>query len=197
MLKLVKRWFKKPRDPSGHVYYVRLATPQGRFYKLGYTSKPSLVDRFAFGGSGDEKLIERELLFVFRKDAWTIEQDLLDHFDSARAFGKFSNDPSLPLAGRGQSELFKEDVLGLDVELLAPTASESSALAEANDGCLLALIGLVLAPFTLGISLFLIAGGLSTIFSNAGKVPRVAPRIRRPAKVQSLIDSLTKPHQVA
>ena len=74
----------------------------------------------AFGGYGEEKLIDREFLFAYRKDAWDVEQTLLDYFDKHRAFKKFSNDPTMPLNGRGQTELFDHDILGLDegLELL-------------------------------------------------------------------------------
>ena len=196
MFKTVSKWFRRPRDPSGHVYYARLKAPQGTFYKLGYTSKTSLVERMRFAQLGDEKLIERELLFTFRKDAWDIEQKLLDHFDKHRAFGKFSNDPQMPLAGRGQSELFIHDILGLDSDLYRLSDEEAETLkkevTETGGGCLLTLLGLVLVPFTLGLSLFLITGGLSSLF---GSSVRAQPRYKRPQhppEIKALIDSLVQ-----
>lgn len=196
MFKTVSRWFRKPRDPSGHVYYARLKAPQGTFYKLGYTSKASLIDRLRFAQLGDEKLIERELLFAFRKDAWDVEQTLLDHFDKHRAFGKFSNDPQMPLAGRGQSELFIHDILGLDSDLYRLSDEEAEAFkkygAETGEGCLLTLIGLALAPFTLGLSLLFVAGGLSGIFGSGVKVQPLNKRPQHPPKIKGLIDSLVQ-----
>jgi hypothetical protein len=149
----------------------------------------------SYGNSGDEKLIEREFFFTFRKDAWDVEQTLLDHFDDHRAFPKFSNDPMMPLGGRGQTELFRHDILGLDDDLYKlPNEEELLAirgeLAEAKDGCLFILVGLVLAPFTLGISLFFIVGGVSSFF-GFDRTPRSwLKRPSHPPNIQALIDSL-------
>jgi hypothetical protein len=152
MFKRLRRWFNRPQNPAGHVYYARLTFPQGVYYKVGYTSKPSLVERMAFSGYGDEKRIDREFFFSYRKDAWDVEQTLLEHFDKHRAFKKFSNDPTMPLNGRGQTELFAHDILGLDSELYNLTDHDKTLLkgdsALANDGCLMVLLGLVLIPFT-------------------------------------------------
>ena len=201
-----RRWLRRPSDPSGNVYYVRLKTQQGIFYKLGYTSKPTLEERMAYGGVGDEKLIDRKLFFTFQQDAWDIEQMLLEHFDKHRIFGKFSNDPAMPLAGRGQSELFNRDVLGLDDELykaidVASSKATQTSLDDSGGGCLLTLIGLALAPVTLGISLFLIAGGLSGIFGSssnrqsetANGAARQVTRPLHPPKIKELIDKLHTP----
>jgi hypothetical protein len=193
MFKKLKRWFNRPRNPSGHLYYARLATPQGTYYKIGFTTKSSLKERMAYGGYGDEKLIDREFIFAYRDDAWDIEQTLLEHFAKHRAFKKYSNDPMMPLNGRGQSELFKHDVLGLDDELYRLSDEQRAALEPATEGCLLVLLGLVLAPFTLGLSLFFITGGVSGIFeSNVGGHP-VSRRPTHPAKIQELLDTLLTP----
>lgn len=204
--KNIRRWFRRPSNPSGHVYYARLRTPQGIFYKLGYTSKPSLHERMAYGGTGDELLIDKEFLFSFQPDAWDIEQTLLEHFDNLKAFGKYSNDKVLPLAGRGQSELFHQDVLGLDDALyresIVLTEQEvASALNEQGQGCLMTLAGLVLAPFTLGLSLFLIFGGLSSFFDSSNRGSSSDNQTRKiavtrplhPPKIQALLDRLRTP----
>ncbi|MBW4934193.1 hypothetical protein [Marinobacter sp. F4206] len=197
MLKKLKRWFRRPRDPSGHVYYARLRTAQGTFYKVGFTSKSTLMERMAYGNTGDERLIEREFFFTFRADAWDVEQTLLDHFDKQRAFGRYSNDPAKPLCGRGQSELFTHDVLGLDNDLYS--VLDESALKtlkdeheDVKDGCFMVLIGLVLAPFTLGFSLLFILGGVSGIFGagKSGVTLKQKKRPVHPAALQKLIDEL-------
>lgn len=196
MFKTVSRWLRRPGDPSGHVYYARLKAPQGTFYKLGYTSKASLLDRMSFAQLGDEKLIERQILFTFRKDAWDIEQTLLDHFDKHRAFRKYSNDPQMPLAGRGQTELFIHDILGLDNDLYHLSDEEAESLkkevAETGEGCLLTLLGLALVPFTLGLSLLFIAGGLSGVFGGGVKVQPRNKRPQHPPEIKALIDSLVQ-----
>jgi hypothetical protein len=109
--------FRRPMPPppstEGHLYYVRLNTPVGLVYKLGFTTMASVQERFAFKGDGAEKLIDRELLFVRQSDAWAIEQELHRLFDKKKLFpvGGWS---AMPLYGNGQSELYVEDVLGLD-----------------------------------------------------------------------------------
>ena len=198
MFEKFKKWFRRPSNPKGNVYYARLKTPQGTFYKLGYTSKSTLVERMSYGNSGDENLIDQQFFFTFREDAWDVEQTLLEYFDKHRAFGKFSNDPKMPLSGRGQSELFKSDVLGLDEDLYGIKDEDSRKamkqdLDESNLGCLLVSIGLVLAPFTWVISLFLIFIGISGIFGkkrfaslNIKVRPNHSPAIR------DLIDELKR-----
>lgn len=92
---------------------------------------------------------------------------MLDEFKTQKAFKKYSNDASKPLPGRGQTELFRQDVLGLDKEryfLSEERLTSASSENDAGNGCLVLLLGLCLAPFTLGISLFFIVGGLVEMF---------------------------------
>lgn len=191
-----KKWFRRPSNPKGHVYYARLKTPQGIFYKLGYTSKATLVERMSYGNTGDEKLIDHQFFFTFREDAWDVEQTLLEYFDSHRAFGKFSNDPKMPLGGRGQSELFQRDVLGLDDDLYRIEDEDTKKaikqdLDDSNTGCLFVLIGLGLAFFTFGISLILIFIGMSGIFGKKRYQDlNIKTRPRHPTSIQTLIDEL-------
>lgn len=195
MFSKIKRWFRRPKNSAGNVYYVRLRTHQGIFYKLGYTTKSTLVDRLAYGGSGDEKLIDHEIFFTFREDAWDVEQTLLEHFDKQRAFRKYSNDPMMPMAGRGQTELFAYDILGLDADLYRQDPDMLGAIKEfeekSNGGCLMIMIGLILTPFTLGWSLFFVLGGASQIFGAAsGSVVKTPARPVHPPVIQKLIDDL-------
>lgn len=194
MFRKLLRAFRRPSDPSGYFYYAKLNTPQGFLYKIGFTKKSTLVERFSFAGLGDEKLIAKQLFFTFREDAWDVEQDLLGHFDRHRAFGKFSNDPTQPLPRRGQSELFHHDVLGLDEDLYKLTDEEKEVLKtqgnELGSGCLMAVIALLLIPFTLGLSLFFLAGSLSSLFGVAKGPVVVRSRPRHPEKIRVLVDSL-------
>ena len=198
MFNKIRRWFNRPLNPAGNVYYARLRTPQGTFYKLGFTSKLTLVERLAYGNSGDEKLLDRQFFFSFREDAWDVEQTLLEHFDRHRAFGKFSKDPMKPLCGRGQTELFAHDILGLDEGLYKlPEKATLKAIKDeheqAGEGCLMILIGLLLIPFTLGFSLLFILGGASGVFgSGRGHQPDLAGPKRpvHPLALQQLINTL-------
>lgn len=200
MFKTFKRWFSRPRDPSGHVYYARLATPRGIFYKIGYTKKSSLAERFSYLGCLDYQLVDREFFFTHRRDAWDVEQTLLEHFDKRRAFGKFSNDPAFPLNGRGQGELFRYDVLGLDDEAykdvadFATVEQRKSFVENINASFWMIIIGLVLLPFTLGWSLLLIAGGVAGFFggSNDGRPARGKRRPVHPPAIQCLVNALAR-----
>lgn len=196
MFKSLSKWFNRPLDVSGHVYYAKLETPPGTFYKIGYTKKSCLVDRFSYANCVDEKLIKREFFFTFRPDAWEIEQALLEHFDRHRAFR--IKDPAMPLCGRGQSELFHHDILGLDEDLYRIVDEEDVATLQAsveqkNAGCMWVLLGLALAPFTLGLSLLVIFLGASDFFgSDAGRPTgrQTTAKPTHPVRIRELIDSL-------
>lgn len=99
---------------SGNLYYVRLNTPLGKFYKIGFTSMSSVGDRLAFQGTGDEKYIDEVLYFKFHFGALNLEQCLHGHFYEKAAFRKYSADIDMPLPKNGQSELYYDDVLNLD-----------------------------------------------------------------------------------
>jgi len=152
----------------------------------------------AYGNNGDEKLIDCEFFFTFRENAWDVEQTLLEHFDKQRAFGKFSKDPTMPLSGRGQSELFAQDVLGLDDDAYKlPSIEAISAMQErqeqSRDGCFLLLVGLILLPFTLGLSLILIFWGASGVFSTykgRQSTATTTARPNHPQAIRDLVDSL-------
>jgi hypothetical protein len=195
MFKRIRRWFRRPSNPAGNVYYVKLSTLQGVFYKIGYTTKLNLMERFSYGDFGDERLVSHQFLFAFHETAWDVEQELLDYFDKHRAFGKYSNDPMSPLPGRGQSELFRHDVLGLDEDLyrslddLRETDAEGS-VKQSNEGCFMVLVGLALAPFTIGLSLLFVFGGFSGILEfGKNKVPTMKRPVH-PSKIKNLINDL-------
>jgi hypothetical protein len=104
----------KPSQTNGHLYYVRLKTPLGIFYKLGFTSLESVEKRLGFKETGDEALIDEVLYFVYHENAFELETLLHGHFNRQRVFRIFSAEPDMPLCGNGQSELYYEDILGLD-----------------------------------------------------------------------------------
>lgn len=204
MFARIRKWFGRPRNPAGNVYYARLNTPQGTFYKIGYTAKSSLTERLAYAGFEDEKLLDQELLFAFRKDAWDVEWTLLDHFNKQRAFGKYSKDPAQPLCGRGQSELFRHDVLGLDEDLYTiPELSKETddASKGAALGMLLIFGGVVIALFTAGVGLILSGFGAYLVYESAreinkkGCIPIAPHRPQHPPKIKELIESLTSAHK--
>ncbi|WP_208281642.1 hypothetical protein [Massilia oculi] len=116
-----------PAVTAGHLYYVRLKTGFGPMYKLGFTSLPSLEERFAYQGQGDEALLDRQLLFAFRDDAYHIEQQLHGHFSEKRAFGRYSSNRALPLYQNGQSEIYLEDILQLDLAYSKGQAEKTRA----------------------------------------------------------------------
>jgi hypothetical protein len=87
-------------------------------------------------------------------------------------------------------------VLGLDEELyvlldtLAKERKESYE--KSKDGFLMIFIALCLPPFTLGISLFLLLGGVAEFSSSASKLAPISRRSEHPIEIQKLIDSLNQ-----
>lgn len=116
MNKLQARKIQKYEPPSrkGNLYYVRLKTPVGRLYKLGFTSLGSVEERLAFNGNGDEKLIDKVIVFVHLDDAFDVECRLHEIFEDQIAFSRYDSIPEMPLHQNGQSELYRRDILKLD-----------------------------------------------------------------------------------
>lgn len=130
---VIRRDKLAPRDRSGHLYYVRLNTPIGVLYKLGYTKLDSVEERLAFQGGGDQEMIDRVLCFVYLPDAYDVERLLHGQFSSKLAFGTFSAIEDMPLFRNGQSELYCEDILKFDNEFsmdAAKLAMERATLAR-------------------------------------------------------------------
>lgn len=115
----------RPEDPKGNLYYVRLKTPVGIFYKIGFTKLESVHKRFAYSGDGHEGLIDRVLVFMPLDDAFDVENRLHAHFSDKRAFGRFGDDPVMPLFKNGQSELYIEDLLGVDPDYSKEQANQT------------------------------------------------------------------------
>lgn len=100
------------RPSTGNLYYVRLKTTLGMFYKLGFTTMDSVQARLAFQEKGDDELVDEVLVFVHRENAYADEQLLHDYFrNKAVLLGK---EKDMPLYQNGQSELYADDILGLD-----------------------------------------------------------------------------------
>lgn len=103
-------------DHRGNLYYVRLKTEFGVMYKIGFTTFNSVEERMSRYNSNDVKYIDKVLMFRFLPTAFKVERDLHICLQEKRLFGKYEANPNFPLAKNGQSELYAEDVLGLDVE---------------------------------------------------------------------------------
>lgn len=117
-------------EQFGNLYYVRLNTPLGKFYKIGFTTMKSVNDRLAFQGTGDEKYIEEVLYFQFRLGAFGLEQCLHSYFSEKAAFHKYSAYVDLPLSRNGQSELYYDDVLELDDKFTPAQAEHTRKAVE-------------------------------------------------------------------
>lgn len=101
-----------PEVRAGHLYYLRLNTVVGNMYKLGFTTLSSPQERLAYQGKGHEKQIETVLCFVYLNNAWDIEQELHTLFKRKALF--HGGHEQMPLYENGQSELYRDDVLGMD-----------------------------------------------------------------------------------
>lgn len=192
MFKGIKRWFKKPNVTAGYVYYVKFKFNQDTFYKIGFTTKNSVIERFSYAGSNDFNNVEKVLLFTYNSNAWGIEQDLLEYFQKQLAFGKYSNDPTKPLAGNGQSELFNTDVLGLDKELYKVPDTIFKEVTEARENVVFGFLLTVGAiVFTGGIWLIvLIIVGIASMFESADTLKLVPQTPKHPHHIQDLINAL-------
>lgn len=100
------------RPSSGNLYYVRLTTPLGLFYKLGFTTLGSVLERLAYQGNGHEEHIHHIFCFANFDDALTVEKVLHAHFRHRAAFP--IPEQEMPFFGNGQSELYIENVLKMD-----------------------------------------------------------------------------------
>lgn len=109
--RLIKNLYE-PVSWEGYLYYVRLRTPVGLLYKIGYTKMSSVSERLAFKGDGAAEMIEESLFFEYFPNAWDLEQELHTLLRRKAAFSGFSSD--MPLFMNGQSELYAEDVLEMD-----------------------------------------------------------------------------------
>lgn len=116
-----------PKTPDGHLYYARLITGMGICYKLGFTKGQSVAERLAYQRTGDESLIDEVLLFIKRPQAYHEEQRLHVHFRDKRLFGQGRRSDA-PLFENGQSELYAEDILGLDEEYTKAQSVRTRAL---------------------------------------------------------------------
>lgn len=105
-----------PTNRAGNLYYIKLKTKFGPFYKLGFTKASSVVERFSYGDSTNYELIEKVLLFVPLDYGFDVEARLHNHFSTKKSFGMFSAIPNMPLYRDGQSELYFKDILGVDRE---------------------------------------------------------------------------------
>lgn len=101
-----------PGRSSGNLYYVRLTTPLGLFYKLGFTTLGSVWERLAYQDNGHEEHIHSVFCFAHFEDALDVEITLHKHFGHRAAFPIAERD--MPFFGNGQSELYAEDILRMD-----------------------------------------------------------------------------------
>lgn len=124
---------KEPDTREGYLYYIRLKTEKGRFYKIGFTKMESVEDRFSYGGSENYKLIDKVLMYKYSMYAYDIEFLLHSHLRKFNTYNRykfvnlFRDLNEHPLFGDGQTELYKIDVLGLDSDYKKPFISFDSA----------------------------------------------------------------------
>lgn len=114
-----------PKNASGYLYYVRLSTELGMLYKIGFTTLGSVQERLGYRGGRDDDLVDKVLLFKHMTDAADWEALLHRVFRKKRAF--YDDSEYLPLFRNGQSELYYEDVLGLDDDMEDVAAGSTEA----------------------------------------------------------------------
>lgn len=150
---------------AGNLYYIKLKTNLGIFYKIGFTTYQNINDRFNYDGSNDYKLIQETLMFQYYDDAYLREQRLHNQHKDKKAFYKYSNESYLPLANNGQSELYYDDILSLDKEFSKKESFFTKlkvyiAIFKSNPIKIILSIGFAIAifigtfPYSLGFILF-------------------------------------------
>lgn len=112
-----------PASRAGYLYYLRLNTAVGFMYKLGFTTLSSPQERLAYQGKGHEKLIDAVLCFAHLNNAWEVEQELHTLFLKKALF--YGGHDRMPLYENGQSELYREDVLGMDAAFTADQSEKT------------------------------------------------------------------------
>lgn len=103
---------RPPDNAPGNIYYVRLRTEVGLVYKLGFTARASVEQRLSWGGRDDDRLVDSTIAFVNSENALSIEQTFHAFFRETALFPMPEAD--MPLFDNGQSEIYAEDILGLD-----------------------------------------------------------------------------------
>jgi hypothetical protein len=117
---------KRPDTTEGYVYYARFNTNKGKFYKIGFTKMKTIEKRFSYNGSENYKLIDEVFMYKYSLYAYEIEHMFHSVLSWEQTYGyhsirKYFLDLSKhPLFGDGQTELYKEDVLGLDPQYKRP-----------------------------------------------------------------------------
>jgi hypothetical protein len=115
-------YIKKPNN--GNLYYVRIKTPYGIFYKLGFTTLNSVQERFSYQGNGHEEYIDVVFCFVYMDDAYEVESLLHKHFKNQAVFKL--KEKNMPFYGNGQSELYSEDILNIDTRYRRSQSDEAN-----------------------------------------------------------------------
>ena len=89
-------------DPKGNLYYVRLNTEYGIFYKIGFTTFGSVEARMSYGGSTDWQYIDKVLMFKNLPDAFEVEQKLHTYLDKKKPLRSIVQIKSFLCVGMGK-----------------------------------------------------------------------------------------------
>lgn len=101
-----------PKTSDGYIYYIRLKINSHVYYKLGFTKKSSIYERFSFNGCEDYKHIDRVLFFHHFENAYELEQDIHSFLKRERLHSRL--DKYFPFFNNGQSEIYFNDYLLLE-----------------------------------------------------------------------------------
>ncbi|HBP40287.1 MAG: hypothetical protein ACTJG4_13995 [Vreelandella alkaliphila] len=195
MLKILKCFSREEIDPSGYVYYARFQEFGVKFYVIGFSKEESLEKHLTEYENGEGECIDKIFFFTFRSDGWDVCQRMFDILKKKRSFRRYGKEPSLPFYGKDQSNVFAYDVLGLDAELYKLSKEAEASRQDAGFGCLVIFLGLVLIPFTAGVSIILIIVFIGFVAmhpyltKHAKEIEgKAAPEL--PPKLQGLVDAL-------
>ena len=196
MLRKLSRFFRRPRCSADNVYYAKISKSGKPYYIVGFTQEKDVAQCLISSGMSDECSLVGGFFFKFREDAWDVEQDILDYSRKKKIYMYDEGGFFFDARGSRKPKVLISDVLGLDERLyeLSPLAKHDQQ--GSGVGCLLVLVGLLLIPFTAGISIaaVLILIGAYLVYEFVSKHGDELENKRKPqlpSKLESLVLELS------
>ena len=190
------RLLRRPRFSAGNVYYAKISRSGKPYYIVGFTQEENIAQCLTSSGISEECTLVDEFFFKFREDAWDVEQDILDYSRKKKRYMYDEGGVFFDARGSRKPKVLLSDVLGLDERLyeLSPLAKHDQQ--GSGVGCLLVLVGLLLIPFTAGISIaaVLILIGAYLVYEFVSKHGAELENKRKPqlpSKLESLVLELS------
>jgi len=196
MLRKLSRFFRRPRCSAGNVYYAKISKSGKPYYIVGFTQEKDVAQCLISNGMSEECSLVGGFFFKFREDAWDIEQDILDYSRKKKKYMHDEGGGFFDARGSRKPKVLLSDVLGLDESLyeLSPLAKYDQK--GSGIGCLLVLVGLLMIPFTAGVSIAAVLIFIGALFvyefiSKHGDELKEKQKPQLPSKLERLVLELS------